>query len=252
MIQIATVILLAIIAIKELLSFNIGKDDYLKTTKELRMQFWRKDFLLLILHFLSIILITIALTLFFNYLSNTLIYLDDTIIHLIKPEAAIWFVLALMSAFGYSVLSLIKLAKWLFKSEEKDYWIYYNRKYGYNAMSFLKKMGIFIILCGSIFVCLALNSYVKFTKDSIEINQITSLFKVEYKLESVNKIFHYKQKLAPNGNVVEKPYYAIEFDDQFIWRTNANLRTPNINDDKIFSYLSKATNLAIEDLDIEN
>jgi len=251
MIQIATVILLTVIAIKELLSFNIGKDDYSKTTKELSKQFWRRDILLLFLTFLFIPLFTVLLTVFFDWLSKSLTANDEGIIHIIKPEIGMWFVLALMSSLGYSVLGFLKTAKWLFKSQEMEYWIYYNRKYGYNAAIFLKKLGIMVILSFSILVCLWLNSYVKIKNDSIEINQITALFKKEYNLDSVTKIVHYERVLAPNGNVVDKPYYAIKFDDQFIWRTNSYL-TPTVkNDDKIFAYLSKAANLSIEEMEIE-
>jgi len=251
MIQIATVILLTIIVLKDLMSFRIGKDDYSKTTKELWKQFWKRDLLMLLLTFLSIPLITTILTVFFNWLSKSFNASDDSIIHIIKPEIGVWFVLALMSSFGYAALVVFKTAKWIFKSQEMKYWIYYNRKYGYNAAIFLKKMGIIVILSFSFLVCLSLNSYVKFKKDSIEINPVTSLFKKDYKLESVTKIFHYQRLIAPNGNVVDKPYYAIEFDDQFIWRTNANFRTPIKSDDKIIVFLSKATNLDIEEMDIE-
>jgi hypothetical protein len=95
-----------------------------------------------------------------------------------------------------------------------------------------------------------LSSYVKFKETKIEIIQFDSFKQKEYGLENIAKIIHYQKSIAPNGNIVEKPHYAIVFNDNYEWRTNDNLRTPNINDDKIFTFLTERTGLKIEDIEI--
>lgn len=251
MIQIGIIVLLTVFVLKGLFSFRLEKDDCSKSTDELRTEFQRKDFLLLFLFFVLLPSFTVGLTILFDWLSDWSISNDKSIIHIIKPNMGTWIVMAMMSSLGYAVYAIFKISKWIFKSNESNYWTYYNRKYGFKATGLLKYLGIILVLCSSILVCLNLNSYLKFKDTKIEINQFKSLKQTEYGLESITKIIHFQKTIAPNGKIVQKPHYAIFFSDNYEWRTNDNLRTPNINDDKIFSFLTEKTGLEIEEIEID-
>ena len=251
MIQIGIVILLTVFVLKGLFSFRLEKDDYSKSTDELRTEFQRKDILLLFLFFVLLPSFTVGLTILFDWLSDWSTSNDKSIIHIIKPNMGTWIVMAMMSSLGYAVYAIFKISKWIFKRNESKYWTYYNRKYGFKVTGLLKYLGIILVLFSSILVCLNLNSYVKFKDNKIEINQFKSLTQTEYELESITKIIHFQKTITPNGEIVQKSHYAIFFNDNYEWRTNDNLRTPNINDDKIFSFLTEKTGLEIEEIEID-
>ncbi len=251
MIQIGIIIVLTVFVLKGLFSFRLEKDDYSKSTDELRTEFQRKDFLLLFLFFILLPSFTVGLTILFDWLSDWSTSNDKSILHIIKPNIGTWIVMAMMSSLGYAVCSIFKISKWIFKTNESNYWTYYNRKYGFKATRLLKYLGIILVIFSSTLVCLNLNSYVKFKETKIEINEFKSFKPTEYKLESITKIIHFQKTVAPNGNIVQKPHYAIVFNDNYAWRTNDNLRTPNINDDKIFSFLTEKTGLKIEEIEID-
>ena len=251
MIQIAIVIFLTVFVLIELFSFKIRKDDYSKSTDDLRYEYRSKDFLILLLFFILVPTFTVGLTILFDWLSNWSVANDESIIYIIKPNMGTWIIMALMSSIGYAVVAIFKIVKVIFKDKESEYWTYYNRKYGFKATGLLKYLGIIMVLGSSTLVCLNLNSYVKFKDNKIEINQFKEFKQVDYKIESIAKIIHYQKTIAPNGNIVSKPHYAIVFNDNFKWRTNDNLRTPHINDDKIFSFLIEKTGLEIEKIEID-
>ncbi len=96
-----------------------------------------------------------------------------------------------------------------------------------------------------------MNTYVKFYKDSIAINKSLDFTERTYELADISEVTHYLKTVAPNGKIVDKPHYGIEFKDGFIWRTNDDLRTPNISDDKIFNLLVKRINLELRQVEID-
>lgn len=251
MIQSGIVIILTFFILKELYSMKIGKDDFSKSTDELRKEFQKRDFLLLFLFFILIPVFTVVLTSLYNWLSNWSIADDHTIIFIIKPNIGTWIVIAMMSSLGYAVFAIVKTAKLIFKADESNYWVYYNRKYGFKATRLLKYLGITLISFSSIMVILSLNTFVKFKESKIEINQFESLKSTEYDLEAITKIIFYQKTIAPNGNVVDKPHYAVLFNDGFKWRTTDGLRTPGSNDSEIFTFLSEKTGKEIEVIEIE-
>jgi hypothetical protein len=248
MIQIGIIIVLTVFVLIKLFSFKLAKDDLTKSTAELRAEFQRKDFLLLFLFLILLPSFTVGFAYLFNWLANWSISDDKSVIYIIKPGMEFWFVMAMMSSLAYALYSTLKITKWIFKADERNYWIYYSRKYPYDATARLKYLGIILVLCSSILVCLNLNSYVKFKDTKIEINQFDSLKQKTYGLETITKIIHYKMAITPEGNTIQ-PHYGVIFNDNFEWRTNDNRRTPDINDDKIFSFLSAKTGLEIEEME---
>jgi len=251
MIQIGIVILISVFVIKELISFKTRKDDFSKSTDELRKEFKRRDIVLIILFPLLLVAVTIGLTSFLNFLSDWSIQNDSEIIYIIKPDMGTWIGMAMISTLGYSIFVLFKLAQWIFKSKEPDYWIYYNRKYGFKATNFLKFVGILSLTVGSIWICLNLNSYTKFKDDKIEIKQFGSFQKVEYEFATISKIIHYQKIIAPNDSIVERPHYMIVFDDNFKWKTNDEFRTPKNSDEQFINLIKAKTGLEIEEQEID-
>jgi hypothetical protein len=150
-----------------------------------------------------------------------------------------------------SLVLIILIVKKLKHDEEGHYWKYYNLKYGFNAAWILKYLSIIIVLFMTILTISQLNSYVMFTTDSISINKPFELTERTYPLEEISEITYYLKTVAPNGNVVDKPHYAIEFSDGFQWKTNDDLRTPNVKDVEIINWLINRTGLELSEIEID-
>jgi len=251
MIAISGVIIITVILIRSLLSFRFQKDDYSRTTDESRNDFQKKDFLILLLFLISIPLFTTLNTNALEWLSELVVFSGNECVYIIKPEFGAWLVLALMFSFGVSVLFIFTVANYIFKEKAGQYWVYYNRKYRSNATALLKYLSIILIGGSSLLICLQLNTFIKFNDEAVVINQTLDFKETEYQYDQIDKLVHYDKKVAPNGNIVDKSYYAIYFTDNFVWRTTDALRTPHIDDEKIFKFLSGKTKLVIEEMEIE-
>lgn len=251
MIQIGFIILLTIIILRELFLFKPEKDDNSQSTEDLRKKYQKKDFLALFGFFILIPILTIGLSYFYDFVSESMFKNEDDIIYLIKPNMGTWFALGLFSSFGVSIYLIIKIMKLVLKENVNYYWIYYNRKYGFNASKLLKYLCILLILFCSTLACFQLNYYVKIKADKIEINSLLELKKKEYSIDSIDEIIQYQKTIAPNGKIYDKTYYVIKSNNEIIWRTNDNSRPAHKNDDEIFEFISKITNIEIKTLEIE-
>jgi len=50
---------------------------------------------------------------------------------------------------------------------------------------------------------------------------------------------------------VDKPYYAITFNDNTVWSTIEELRSPTKNDEEMIKFISEKTNIEIAELEID-
>lgn len=251
MLQSAIIVLLSSIILKHQFSFKVKQDNYLISTEELKIKFIRKDILLIFLFLILLPTFTIILTSFFNWLSELKFSNDTETIYIIKPDIGSWLVISMIASLGYSVLVIFKTVKIIFKSDEADYWIYYNRKYGFKAAQFIKYLSIIAVIFSTALASLNLHHYVKFKENEIEINKLDSFIENRYDLSQVTQIIHFQKTVAPNGNIVDKPHYAIRFNNNFVWRTTDNLRTPHKNDDKIIEFLISKISLKLIKKDID-
>ncbi len=105
MIQIGVIIVLTVFVLKGLFSFRLEKDNYSKSTEELRTEFHKNDLLLLFLFLLLLPSFTIGLTVLYNWLSDWSISTDKSIVHIIKPNIGSWIFMAMMSSLGYAVFA---------------------------------------------------------------------------------------------------------------------------------------------------
>lgn len=143
---------------------------------------------------------------------------------------------------------IVRIAK---KDQSSDYWAYYNSMYGFNAFGLIKYLSIAIVAASTFLIISQQNTYIKFYKDSVAINKSLELQERVYDYSDIVEILHYLKTMAPNGNIVDKPHYSIAFSDGFIWRTNDDLRTPNISDPEIINWLLEQTNLSLNELEID-
>jgi hypothetical protein len=169
----------------------------------------------------------------------------------IKPNIGTWLVISMMLTLATSTSLVFLIVRTTKKKQSSEYWVYYNSKYGFNAFGLLKYLSIAIVIASTFLIVSQQNTYTNFYEDSVTINKPLELQERVYEYSDIVGITHFLKTIAPNGNIVDKPHYGIEFRDGFTWRTNDDLRTPNISDPKIFTWLLEQTNLSLNEVEID-
>lgn len=251
MIKSTLVLIFSLILIRTLFKFRGATKKQLDFT-ELNSEFRSFHLKLLFGFFLLIPTIIFILTYLLTQLSNIGFSLGHQAEFIIRPNMGTWLVISMIFSFAISFVILILIVNKSKKDKAQNYWRYYNLKYGgFNASGLLKYLSIFIILFATALTISQLNSYVKFTSDTIVINETSDFKERTYELSDISEVTHYQKTIAPNGKIVDKPHYGIRFVDGYIWRTNDDLRTPNINDQKIFNWLLERTNSELKRVKID-
>ncbi len=250
MIKSALVVIFSLILIRTLFKFRGATKKQLDFA-ELNSEFRSFHLKLLFVFFLLIPINIVILTYLLTQLSNIGFSSEPQPEFIIKPNMGTWLVISMIFSLTTSFVILILIVNKIKKDQAQNYWRYYNLKYGFNASVLLKYLSIFIILFATALTISQLNSYVKFTSDTIVINKTSDFKERTYELSDISEVTHYQKTIAPNGKIVDKPHYGIRFVDGYVWRTNDDLRTPNINDQKIFNWLSERTNSEIKQVDID-
>ena len=194
----------------------------------------------------------VVLTYLLNQLSNIGFNSEPAPEFVIKPNIGTWMVISMMLTLATSTALVLMIVRTVKKEQSSNYWHYYNSKYGFNAFGLLKYLSISIVIASTFLIISQQNSYTKFYEDSVAINKSLELQERVYDYSDIVGITHYFKTIAPNGNIVDKPHYGIEFKDGFTWRTNDDLRTPNISDPKIFNWLIERTNMSLNEVEIDN
>ncbi len=219
-------------------------------SNELENQFRNFHLKLLFGFFLLLPTNIVALTYLLTQLSNIGFNSEPLPEFIIKPNMGTWMVLSMILALATSTVLVFIIVRTIKKEQTSQYWAYYNSKYGFNAFGLLKYLSIVIVIAATCLIISQQNSYVKFYEDSVAINKSLEFQERTYDYSDIVGITHYLKTTAPNGNIVNKPHYSIEFRDGFTWRTNDDLRTPNINDPKIFYWLLERTELRLNEVEI--
>lgn len=193
----------------------------------------------------------IALTYLLSKLSKITFSDVSVPVFTIAPNVGTWLVVSIFLSLATSTAIVFEIVKRTQKENAGKYWFFYNSLYGFNAFGLLKYLAI-IVVAGSTFLIISQQqTYTKFYQDSITINKLLEIEERTYRYSEIVGITHYLKTIAPNGKIVDKPHYGILFSDGFVWRTNDDLRTPHIDDPKIFDWLLKQTGLRLKEIEID-
>lgn len=250
MIKSLVLIFFAGLLVKILINFKGAAKEQINYN-DLIQKYQAFDVKILVSFFILIPINIAALTYLLTKLSDYGFSSVPNLEYTIRPNAGTWFVISLILSMATSFVLIVTIVKRIKKDEEREYWKYYNLKYGFNATWILKYLSIIIVLFMTILTMSQLNSYVNFQTDHISINKSLDLFDRTYDITDIEEITHYLKTTAPNGKIVDKPHYSIKFTDGFKWRTNDDLRTPNIKDDEIFKWLINRTGLELNEIEID-
>ncbi len=185
-----------------------------KSLEELTQEYgrWEKAASFLLIVFV----VAIGFTLWkgLNILSVLQMSYVDKSIYLIPQPSVTWALPALFLAIFMSAVPLHYLYQTLLgRQRYGEYTKYGNQKFGVNSWALLRYMGYVLIPICLVFTFLSLDSYARVTNSSFIVNRFFSVGEAEYRFDEVEAIELTKSFKAPNGNIVRKPYYSIEFFD---------------------------------------
>ncbi|WP_211829253.1 hypothetical protein [Kistimonas asteriae] len=103
------------------------------------------------------------------------------------------------------------------KERYAEYTEYTNLKHGIDGWKMLKYMSLAILPVCLVFSLLLLDSYIRVTKNTFVANTVFSLGEKEFGFEDIKSITLTKSFKAPNGNIVRRSSYEIEFSNGYVY-----------------------------------
>ena len=205
---------------------------------------WERLGLVLLFIFSPLIGFSIWFTLDF---SSSLITdsLEDSVF-IFSPTTAVWALPAIFLSIFLSVIPLhFIFLKLLGNKRYAEYTEYGNLKHGMDSWKVLKYMAyLFIPIC-LFFSALALDSYIRITNTTFIVNNLLSIGEREYRFEEIRSIELTKSFKAPNGNIVRRSYYTVNFIDGNTHEFDNSLNELN------FDQQQKIVSFIIDRVDVE-
>ena len=127
--------------------------------------------------------------------------------------------LAILLGILSSALPLVGLYRLLLRDRYRRFDRACHERIGFDSnRALIMITAVFLPSIIAVFYLIAANA-VRFTDSGIEITRPIPFRSRSHTYGEVRAIEHWKSLRAPSGNVVERPYYAILFDDGDSWTT---------------------------------
>lgn len=225
--------------------------DSEKTLEELAKEYggWEKSASLLLIGFAAAIGFLLWKGL--SVLSALQMSYVEQSVYLIPQPSVTWALPSIFLAFFLSAIPLHYLYLTLLgKQRYAEYTEYGNQKFGVNSWKLLRYMGYVLIPVCLAFTFLSLDAYARVTSSSFIVNRFFSVGEVEYTFNEIRAIELTKSFKAPNGNIVRKPYYSIEFVDDTSYNFHKALHDLNFSQQKeIIEYIGGITGRDVSVID---
>jgi hypothetical protein len=165
----------------------------------------------------------------------------------IKWEAPSFFLGMITSAISFTLLFKLKI-----EAECKKHALYGNLRVNFVLQKLVRRMTMIIGPAALIFSLLAMNCYTRFSESEIVIKRFLSIGEIRYPYSRISAIKSVRYFKAPNGNVKERPHFAIEFDDGERWTTRDGLHNPDPETDRrLIQYVSGKCGKQPQEVDLE-
>ncbi len=247
---------LTLLATIALITFFPVKTQVYKTTKsqkELAKKFRKFDLFSLVTIFIvtPICCVVFGFLLYGISIVRFFLFSDNTI--LVTQEWWMWAVFpGLFLAFALLGFIGTPITKKILKDDFPDYMAYSNTKHGYDGHAAMQVIGRILLVLSGIYIILGLDFYTVFSEKEIRWNPFFNLIERTYKYGEIERIAHVQKFVAPNGDIKDRPYYIVVFNDQKIWESNWNGFENEEKNEELILFLSQKTGKEIEVLDILN
>ena len=247
---IGPILILTLLAFRLVLPYKIPDKYKVLTFHELSKEFRKVDLWSILIFLFSSIIFSFGFIKVFEIFNKTKI-LNDQPGFEIKPDGDFYAIVSVMFGIAFGVIAINLILKLWLKDSLEKFWVYYNKKYKFNALLVVNVLtGIFIV-AGLGLTFLGTNSCVKFDDKGIYIRKIFSTKTLTYNYSDIEDLVHYERAKAPNGDIIDKPHYKIIFKDKFEWGTTDEMRESKDSDKLIFDFLANKANKKIKDADVD-
>lgn len=247
---IVPILIFTLFAFRAIMPYKIPEKFKGITMQSLEAEFKKTHLIFLLVFILLLISTTIIFSFIFENIFNKQ-NPDSSIVFSIRIDEGFWIIISMIFGIAFSIILLNLFLNIILKENSIRFWIYYNLKYRFNALLVLNILTGLFLLTGIVFTYFGSTTNVYISDKSIKIKTLFSVSEKVYNFSDVKAIVYYENKIAPNGDKVFKPHFKVVFSDNFEWSTITDLREPKKDDNQIFEYISKMSNMEITEEDVD-
>jgi len=183
-----------------------------------------------------------------NLISKRIISNLGESLYLFQPETAILAIPAIfMSIFLAAIPMHFLYLGLLGKQRYVEYTEYGNLKNKFDSWKLLRYMAYVCVPICVVFSGLALDSYLRITESSFVSNDFLSVGEKRHSFDEIQLIELTKSFKAPNGNILRRPYYTIEFTDGYDFNfKNSVIQVEFEQQQEIISYIEKSSSALVK------
>lgn len=168
----------------------------------------------------------------------------------VPPSIGIWVITALFLGIACATVLSFMFMAFLLGAEFPSYIRFYNLKYGFDAYYLLKPMLIFVSGVGLLVTLLGFNMYSNFADSEIVLGRF-GFGTLRYAYTDVLKVKYVMKFKAPNGDIKDKPYVVIDFNDGRKWNSR-NRGYPSIyKNEALGEFVAKQSNRVFERIEFD-
>jgi hypothetical protein len=145
---------------------------------------------------------------------------------LIQPISIVWWLPALFLGIVSSSVPVTWLYRLLLRDRYRRFERACDERVGFDGRLVTVWMAAVFAVGSSVWFVVGVRTFARFDGVGVEMRRPLSLRSTFHSYASIKAIEHRATFVAPNGNVVNRPYHIIVFDDGSSWSTNGGLRDP--------------------------
>ncbi|MGC3968431.1 MAG: hypothetical protein QM775_13955 [Pirellulales bacterium] len=150
---------------------------------------------------------------------------------LATPDAA-WFLPAIFLGIVTAALPMHLLYSRLLGERYAEYNHYTNLRTGFDGFRIFRWMAIILVPLCLLAALIGLDWYTRVLDDRLIDNSPLSIGETEHRYADIAEIRAVATFRAPNGNIVQKPYFQVVFNDGFTWSTRNILNSWNADENR--------------------
>lgn len=243
---IGPILVVILIAFKYIFPIDKDGDSKYYSIDQLRSEFFKIDLLSLLIFFVSIGFWSFIFYFLLNAVSNSNDYTNKfKVVILADPD--FWMFCSIIMGLSFSFLSIILFLKLSLKDRISRFWIYYNKKYKFNAFLLFKILFISLSLGGYVLIFFGLKTHVLVNDNGMIIKDFFSMNERVYQFDKIKSIMFIENVQTTDGNINYSPHYKVVFDDGFFWTSSSVVD----EDSACIQYLKTMTGLRIDNIELE-
>lgn len=222
-----------------------------KSFEQLAKEYSKWEFFALIPFFIFWPSIGFLVWYFLDLVSKNIVSNLGESVFVFPPTTAVWGLPAIFMSIFLSVVPMHFLyLSLLGKQRYSEYTEYGNIKHNMDSWKVLKYMAYICVPVCVVFSCLALGSYIRVTDSSFISNDMLSFGERSHDFDEIHSIELTKSFKAPNGNIVRRSYYAIKFEDGYVYDFDNSMSEIDFEkQQEIISFITKGSSDLVKVVD---